>query len=354
MARRLPCCVPCSSVVHVSSGVRAHTRSAGAELVAAAIVVPLAFFPLWECRVFAHVTLPQPKRLLLRLVLLPLGLLLGAHARLVLRLLALDDEQHDLKHAGWGCMLRTAQSLLATSLGRVGVVVYVHPAHTSLPPFPPTTPATFAAHARLLSWFLDAPAAPFGVHRMALAGKAAGKDVGMWFGPSAAGAPPSVTPCYTYIYAAVRPSTPSATPPPSLHPSSHPPPSHHPLASPASPHRLGGGVLARRRRRCDDRTSPAFPLSFLIVRPRRLPSHLPPYTHPPLLLLLPPRAGRGELARRGIHFSSLHPPHSFTTHPRPRPPYPCLHTHPPLLLLPPPRLLALSVATAAPRASSSW
>ncbi|KAJ7494901.1 peptidase family C54-domain-containing protein [Mycena latifolia] len=40
--------------------------------------------------------------------------------------------------------------------------------------------------ARLLSWFLDAPAAPFSVHRMALAGKAAGKDVGMWFGPSAA------------------------------------------------------------------------------------------------------------------------------------------------------------------------
>jgi hypothetical protein len=34
----------------------------------------------------------------------------------------------------------------------------------------------------LLSWFLDAPAAL----RMALAGKAAGKDVGMWFGPSAA------------------------------------------------------------------------------------------------------------------------------------------------------------------------
>ncbi|KAJ6532681.1 hypothetical protein DFH09DRAFT_1092690 [Mycena vulgaris] len=31
---------------------------------------------------------------------------------------------------------------------------------------------------------MAATAAPFGVHRMALAGKAAGKDVGMWFGPS--------------------------------------------------------------------------------------------------------------------------------------------------------------------------
>jgi hypothetical protein len=41
-------------------------------------------------------------------------------------------------------------------------------------------------YARLLSWFLDSPAAPFGVHRMTLAGKAQGKDVGMCFGPSAA------------------------------------------------------------------------------------------------------------------------------------------------------------------------
>ncbi|KAJ6611538.1 hypothetical protein B0H10DRAFT_2223937 [Mycena sp. CBHHK59/15] len=40
--------------------------------------------------------------------------------------------------------------------------------------------------ARLLSWFLNTTVAPFGMHRMALAGKAAGKDVGMWFGPSAA------------------------------------------------------------------------------------------------------------------------------------------------------------------------
>ncbi|KAJ6600231.1 hypothetical protein B0H10DRAFT_2320514 [Mycena sp. CBHHK59/15] len=57
---------------------------------------------------------------------------------------------------------------------------------TLAPPFPPRTRHAHALHARLLSWFLDAPAAPFGVHRMALAGKAAGKDVGIWFGPSAA------------------------------------------------------------------------------------------------------------------------------------------------------------------------
>ncbi|KAJ7330308.1 peptidase family C54-domain-containing protein [Mycena albidolilacea] len=84
---------------------------------------------------------------------------------------------------GWGCMLRTSQSLLATAVGRVGEP----PLHPTPPvPFPPRSRAAHALHARLLSWFLDAPAAPFGVHRMALAGKAAGKDVGMWFGPSAA------------------------------------------------------------------------------------------------------------------------------------------------------------------------
>ncbi|KAJ6589760.1 hypothetical protein B0H19DRAFT_1367957 [Mycena capillaripes] len=51
-------------------------------------------------------------------------------------------------------------------------------------PFPPLTRDAHVLHARVLSWFLDAPAAPFGGYRTALAGKAAGKDVGMWFGLS--------------------------------------------------------------------------------------------------------------------------------------------------------------------------
>ncbi|KAJ7845780.1 peptidase family C54-domain-containing protein [Mycena leptocephala] len=50
---------------------------------------------------------------------------------------------------------------------------------------PPRHPRR-ARSTRLLSWFLAAPVASFGVHRMALAGKAAGKDAGMWFAPSAA------------------------------------------------------------------------------------------------------------------------------------------------------------------------
>ncbi|KAJ6470808.1 hypothetical protein C8R47DRAFT_1222449 [Mycena vitilis] len=47
---------------------------------------------------------------------------------------------------------------------------------TPTPPFPPQSRTALALHARLLSWFLDAQAAPFGVHRMAVVGKAAGKD----------------------------------------------------------------------------------------------------------------------------------------------------------------------------------
>ncbi|KAJ7239736.1 hypothetical protein C8J57DRAFT_1528079 [Mycena rebaudengoi] len=50
----------------------------------------------------------------------------------------------------------------------------------SLPRLHPAHPA------HLLSWFLDSLATPFGVHRMARADKALGKDVGMWLGPSAA------------------------------------------------------------------------------------------------------------------------------------------------------------------------
>ncbi|KAJ7121875.1 hypothetical protein C8R43DRAFT_959475 [Mycena crocata] len=57
---------------------------------------------------------------------------------------------------------------------------------TCAPPLPPPSQAAHAVRARLVSWFLDTPVAPFGVDRMALAGKAAGKDVGVWFGPSAA------------------------------------------------------------------------------------------------------------------------------------------------------------------------
>ena len=55
------------------------------------------------------------------------------------------------------------------------------------PPYPVHT-ADYATYVQILTWFLDTPVAeaPFSVHRMALAGKELGTDVGQWFGPSVA------------------------------------------------------------------------------------------------------------------------------------------------------------------------
>ena len=55
------------------------------------------------------------------------------------------------------------------------------------PPYPVYT-ADYATYVQILTWFLDTPVqeAPFSVHRMALAGKELGTDVGQWFGPSVA------------------------------------------------------------------------------------------------------------------------------------------------------------------------
>ncbi|KAF7419636.1 Cysteine protease atg4 [Pleurotus ostreatus] len=84
--------------------------------------------------------------------------------------------------SGWGCMLRTGQSLLANAL------LHLHLSRDWRKPPHPVATADFATYVQILTWFFDTPSpeAPFSVHRMALAGKDLGKDVGQWFGPSTA------------------------------------------------------------------------------------------------------------------------------------------------------------------------
>ncbi|EIW65350.1 cysteine protease ATG4 [Trametes versicolor FP-101664 SS1] len=84
--------------------------------------------------------------------------------------------------AGWGCMLRTGQSLLANAL------VHLHLGRDWRRPPHPVYTADYATYVQIVTWFLDnpSPLCPFSVHRMALVGKDLGKDVGQWFGPSTA------------------------------------------------------------------------------------------------------------------------------------------------------------------------
>lgn len=124
--------------------------------------------------------------------------------------------------AGWGCMLRTGQSLLANAL----IVTHLgrdwrrgplpaspgsvrrgssHSSQAGMDKVPQEEEdleepseeeqralkeewLRHATYARILSWFLDdpSPACAFGVHRMAREGKRLGKEVGEWFGPSTA------------------------------------------------------------------------------------------------------------------------------------------------------------------------
>ncbi|GAA5844630.1 hypothetical protein JCM11251_002129 [Rhodosporidiobolus azoricus] len=105
---------------------------------------------------------------------------------------------------GWGCMLRTGQSLLANALGFVHLgrewrrplpsSALTAPGSSSAtqPPLPSHSLSSFSqaqTYARLLSLFLDAPSpslSPFSVHAFAQQGRLLGKAPGEWFGPSTA------------------------------------------------------------------------------------------------------------------------------------------------------------------------
>ncbi|KAI8646207.1 hypothetical protein BD408DRAFT_410377 [Parasitella parasitica] len=79
---------------------------------------------------------------------------------------------------GWGCMLRSGQSLLANTL-LVHFLSRDWRRHKQ-------TPAARQQYGKIIHWFLDelSPRAPFSIHRIALLGKQLGKNIGEWFGPS--------------------------------------------------------------------------------------------------------------------------------------------------------------------------
>jgi len=52
----------------------------------------------------------------------------------------------------------------------------------------PAESEDYFSYLKIITLFLDTPGpeAPFSIHRMALAGKTLGKEIGQWFGPSSA------------------------------------------------------------------------------------------------------------------------------------------------------------------------
>lgn len=114
--------------------------------------------------------------------------------------------------AGWGCMLRSAQMLLAQ-----GLLLHIMPtgwtwpathnqtkddlevldAHGSLRHSGKSRRCSLGSaldgesheersHRRIVSWFGDLPSAPFGLHRLVELGRAFGKRAGDWYGPAIA------------------------------------------------------------------------------------------------------------------------------------------------------------------------
>ncbi|RUP42759.1 hypothetical protein BC936DRAFT_138119 [Jimgerdemannia flammicorona] len=79
---------------------------------------------------------------------------------------------------GWGCMLRSGQSLLSNALVLHFLGRGWRRGHQG--------DATWKRYTQIVNWFLDelAPRSPFSIHRIALLGKLLGKNIGEWFGPS--------------------------------------------------------------------------------------------------------------------------------------------------------------------------
>jgi cysteine protease ATG4 len=112
------------------------------------------------------------------------------------RLRNLTEREGFSSDTGWGCMIRSGQSLLANALimlhlGRDWRRPGTHTSRTTSPP-PQTdthseiTSSMTQTEASILSLFADSPSAPFSLHRFVQHGATScGKHPGQWFGPSA-------------------------------------------------------------------------------------------------------------------------------------------------------------------------
>ncbi|KIX01082.1 uncharacterized protein Z518_10148 [Rhinocladiella mackenziei CBS 650.93] len=156
----------------------------------------------------------------------------NAALSLSVRLRNLTERDGFSSDAGWGCMIRSGQSLLANAL----IMLHLgrdwrrsHHVTTST-----STDQSTRSEAEILSLFADSPDAPFSIHRFVQHGASAcGKHPGQWFGPSAtascikelsaecaaAGLRVYVTPSASEVYedrfrsiAAASPSDPTITP----------------------------------------------------------------------------------------------------------------------------------------------
>ncbi|ORZ26634.1 hypothetical protein BCR41DRAFT_300870 [Lobosporangium transversale] len=79
--------------------------------------------------------------------------------------------------SGWGCMMRTGQSLLAQAFVQV-LLGREWRAHLS------QTQYGQRRYTEVLNWFVDDPDRPYSIHRIAKAGLTLDKRIGEWFGPS--------------------------------------------------------------------------------------------------------------------------------------------------------------------------
>uniref|UniRef100_A0A1A7Y1H4 Cysteine protease n=1 Tax=Iconisemion striatum TaxID=60296 RepID=A0A1A7Y1H4_9TELE len=116
--------------------------------------------------------------------------------------------------SGWGCVLRTGQMLLARGLilhlmppgwtwsvqyslvkddldllqssdsAERGWAVEANKRGRKLSLGSVLDRPMEATHRRMVSWFIDHPSAPFGIHRLVELGKSSGKKAGDWYGPS--------------------------------------------------------------------------------------------------------------------------------------------------------------------------